>query len=90
MDPALSPDGRRVVFTTYFQGQRQLYVMDVPDWSEIKRISAEQLARAPASAIADSTVSPALVDSAQPIEIVAANANASGPITTANDTTAAG
>ena len=89
MDPALSPDGRRVVFTTYFQGQRQLYVMDVPDWSEIKRISTEQLARAPASAIADSTVSPALVGSAQPIEMGAANANASGPITTVNDTAAA-
>ena len=47
MDPALSPDGRRVVFSTYYQGQRELYVMDVPDWTEIKRLDAEQLARAP-------------------------------------------
>ena len=86
MAPALSPDGRRVVFTTYYQGQRQLYVMDVPDWTETKRISAEQMARAPASTIADSTVASRL---AAPLEM-SANNQVTEPVATVKDTATAG
>ena len=45
MDPALSPDGRQIVTSTYYQGSRHLYLMDMPDWPEVKKQSAELLAR---------------------------------------------
>ena len=46
MSPALSPDGRRIALNTYHQGQSQLYVMDMPAWPELKKRSAELIARA--------------------------------------------
>ena len=46
MDPALSPDGRRVVVSTYNRGHSELYVLDMPDWSQVRRRHAELLDRA--------------------------------------------
>jgi len=45
MTPALSPDGRQVVLSTYYHGRPELYLMDMPEWPEVKRRDAELLAR---------------------------------------------
>ena len=45
MNPALSPDGRQIVFSTYFKGRSHLYLMDMPEWPDVKRKDAELLAR---------------------------------------------
>ena len=46
MGPALSPDGRQIVMSTYYQGRSQLYLLDLPAWPELKKRSAELIARA--------------------------------------------
>ena len=46
MNPALSPDGRQVVFNTYFKGRSEIYLMDMPDWPALKHLDKELLARA--------------------------------------------
>ena len=45
INPALSPDGRKIVFSTYFKGSSELYLMDMPDMPSIKRRDAELSAR---------------------------------------------
>ena len=45
MNPALSPDGRQIVFNTYFKGRSFLYRMAMPEWPEVKRKDAQLLAR---------------------------------------------
>ena len=45
MNPALSPDGRQIVFNTYFKGRNHLYRMAMPEWPEVKRKDAQLLAR---------------------------------------------
>ena len=45
MNPALSPDGRQIVFNTYFKGRSHLYRMAMPEWPEVKRKDAQLLAR---------------------------------------------
>lgn len=37
MAPRLSPDGKQLVLTTYYHGRRELYLMDVPSWPEVRR-----------------------------------------------------
>lgn len=46
MNPALSPDGRQIVLNTYYRGRSVLYLLDMPDWNEVRRRDAELLARA--------------------------------------------
>ena len=45
MSPALSPDARQVVLSTYYHGRPELYLIDMPDWPEIRRRDAELFAR---------------------------------------------
>ena len=45
MSPALAPDARQVVLSTYYHGRPELYLIDMPDWPEIRRRDAELLAR---------------------------------------------
>ena len=45
MSPALSPDGRQIVLNTYYQGRSELYLLDMPDWNEVRRRDVELLAR---------------------------------------------
>jgi dipeptidyl aminopeptidase/acylaminoacyl peptidase len=45
MNPALSPDGKQVVLSTYYHGRRELYRMDMPSWPDVKKRDAELLAR---------------------------------------------
>jgi hypothetical protein len=45
MSPALSPDGKDIVLTTYYRGRRKLYRMEMPAWPEVKKRSADLLAR---------------------------------------------
>ena len=46
MAPRLSPDGQQVVLSTYYHGRRELYLMDMPSWPEIRRKDGELAARA--------------------------------------------
>lgn len=56
LNPALSPDGRRIVLSVYYQGRPQLFLLDMPDWSEVQRRDAELAARARAGAVDTVTV----------------------------------
>ena len=46
LNPALSPDGREIVLTTYYHGHQELYRMDMPSWPEVRRQSEVLAARA--------------------------------------------
>ena len=45
MNPALSPDGRQIVMSTYYNGRRELYLMDMPEWPQVQERAADLAAR---------------------------------------------
>ncbi|MEW6755303.1 MAG: peptidase MA family metallohydrolase, partial [Candidatus Latescibacterota bacterium] len=68
LSPALSPDGRRIVYSAYYQGRPQLYVLDMPDWSEVPRRDKELAARAQGAPVVADTVAAAPGSSSVPPE----------------------
>ena len=68
MDPALAPDGREIVLTTYYKGRRELYRMDMPKWPEVKERHNELLARVDKGAVARSEPAPAAGSGTVPVD----------------------